>query len=55
LDVKNSYKFIETFNHLIIQTFKQLNIKSSGFNSGKLQRYRQFLKEQAYLKGKWIK
>jgi hypothetical protein len=50
LDIKNSYKVIEAFNHLIIQTFKQFNIKSSGFNSGKLQRYRQFLKEKEYLR-----
>ncbi len=54
LDIKNSYKVIETFNHQIIQTFKQFNIKSSGFNSKKLQRYRQFLKERGYLKGKWL-
>ncbi len=38
LDIKNSYKVIKSFNHLIIQSFKQLNIESSGFNSEKLQR-----------------
>ncbi len=53
LDIKNSYKVIEAFNHQIIQTFKQFNIKSSGFNSEKLQRYRQFLKERAYFSQKW--
>ena len=52
-DIKNSYKVIEAFNHLIIQVFKQLNIQSSGFNSKKIQRYRQFLRERAYFRGKW--
>ena len=53
LDIKNSYKVMESFNHLIIQAFKQLNIQSSGFNSKKLQRHRQFLKERAYFSQKW--
>jgi O-antigen biosynthesis protein len=54
LDIKNSYKVIESFNHLIIQAFKQLHIKSSGLNSKKLQRYRQFLKEKEYFREKWL-